>query len=1025
MNPNEQHHTELIRGMASTALLAGFLAGVPILLFVGVGWPLPQGLPSGSEVSTAIKTGAISPSLVLKPISLVVWVLWLQMLAGMGIELWAHLRGRVAPRVALIPSFVQRLSARMIGTVLVVAFSIQHPGIATADNKDLLAPTTIEMDFKQPWGLGSSSEESRRVPGPSKNKTDAVNSEEPTEAKPLVHIVERRESLRMLAERYLGDPNRWTEVFVLNQGQPQAVGGSLADPARLQPGWELVMPADARQPASAEPNRETAPESSRALHHQLSTETEPNRETAPESSQPPVVPPAEFDDAMITVQREDTLWGLAAHHLSDPERWVDIFNSNQDIIQNPSVIVPGWQLQLPIHKPRIETPLFAESPINPRSEMMNHASPLTTPPSAVIEHASPVVAYSTAKSTVVANVLPSATDEGSAPDRQTMFAVGGLGVFASSLGWMLARLRRSQRRRLPSGRIPPSPTNEAAQLEQQLQTASDPDNALFLDLSLRVLSSRLLDTPPPGIIGTFLDSDGISILLETPAKAPLDFTSSEDGMTWKLSRDTPLERLMIEADRVPAPLPALVTIGQRDGYEFLLNLEHMVALNLEGDSEAISGLCAAMATQLASSHLADDLTVLCVGFGQDLTVFERVEYVPDVISAIERIENQVRQNRALLGNHLPLVGTRIGNSGDSWHPTVTLIPNRLNEEEASCLLDKCGSSVCVVAHGLNGANWIGKFDDCGLLLLPLDFQIEPRGLSSGAVSAVVELAVSAKDTEGVKLEVVPTPRPMSPDSDPSVVGPLAVDLEIRVIGTVDVLGAAQPFASRRALDLVAYLAFHPEGADRDQIRAHIWPPDNPPSKSTLANTVSRARKALGFGDDGEPYLPRVGPGGIYQLRAEVGTDVTRFETLVSAARNDTSERGRQLLQTALDLVRGTPFTGGTGDMYRWADFGLRAQIDCLVDTTAHELAKRCIDVGDTDSARNAVKTSLQLVGICEECYHWRLMAAAENPTEVRGILAELVGLLRRESNQPKADVLISPDLLGLYERLMSSRALFS
>ena len=1003
MNPNEQNRTELIRGMASAALLAGLLTGVPLLLFIGVGWPLPQGFPSGSEISTVIKTGAISPSLILKPISLVVWMLWLQMLVGVGIELWAHFRGRVAPRVVLIPSFVQRLSAQMISTALVIAFSIQHPGIAMANNKDLMVPTTIEMDFEQSWEFGSHSEESRHVSDPLKNGPETIDSQESTEARPLVHIVERRDSLRMLAERYLGDPSRWTEVFVLNQGQPQAGGGSLADPARLQPGWELVMPADARQPASAEVNRETAPENGR----------------------PRAAPLAELDDAMITVQRGDTLWELAAHHLSDPERWVDIFSSNQHIIQDPSVIVPGWQLQLPIPEPGIEMPPFAEPPSNPQSEALDQASLFTTPPSAVIDHIAPVMAYSTAKSTVVANVLPPADDEGSAPDRQTMFTIGGLGVFASSLGWVLTRLRQNQRRRLPSSRIPLSPSNETAHLEQQLQAASDPDSALFLDVSLRVLSSRIFDSPPPEIIGTSLDSHGISVLLEAPAKAPPGFTSNEEGTIWRLSRDTPLERLMIEADPVPAPLPALVTIGQGDDHEFLLNLEHMGALNLEGDPEAITDSCTAMATQLASSHLADDLTVLCVGFGQELAVFERVEYLPDVTSAIERIEHQMHQNRALLGIEPSITDSRIGSGGDLWPPTVTLIPNRLSKEEASCLLDKCGSSICIVAHGLDGANWIGQFENHGLLLRPIDLLVEPYSLSNDAISAIAELAASTKDTKGVNIEVAPTSHSMSPDNDVSVVEPLAVDLEIQVMGTVEVLGAAQAFASRRALDLVTYLAFHPEGADRDQIGAHIWPPDDPPSKSTLANTISRARKALGFGDDGEPYLPRVGPGGIYQLRAGVGTDVSRFETLVSAARTDSSGRGRQLLQTALDLVRGTPFTGGTGDMYRWADFGLRTQIDCLVDTTAHELAKRCIDVGDTDSARKAVKTSLQLVGICEECYHWRLMAAADNPTEVRRILAELAGLLGQKGDQPKTDVLIGSDLLGLYDRLMSSRALFS
>ena len=112
-------------------------------------------------------------------------------------------------------------------------------------------------------------------------------------------------------------------------------------------------------------------------------------------------------------------------------------------------------------------------------------------------------------------------------------------------------------------------------------------------------------------------------------------------------------------------------------------------------------------------------------------------------------------------------------------------------------------------------------------------------------------------------------------------------------------------------------------------------------------------------------------------------------------------------------------------MYRWADFGLRTQIDCMVDTAAHELAKRCLEAGDPNGARRAVMTSLRLVGVCEQCYRWRLLAAAENPTEMRQIMAELRGLLKRENDQSEGDDLISPDLLELYDQLMSSRSFFN
>lgn len=936
MNLNREHRREVVRGLASAASLCGMLVGVPILLIVGVGWPLPRGIPSGSEALTALKTGAIPPSLILKPISLVVWILWLQMVAGVGIELWAHFNGRVAPRVSFVPSFMQRLSARLMGAVLVIAFSVQNPGTALADNTDLLIPTTLVMDVEQSWTLGS--------------------AEENTSA-------ERRDSLEMLAGQYLGDPDRWTEVFVLNETKD-----SIEDPLE-----EL------------------------------------------EDFEDPV---EELEDFSVTVQEGDTLWGLAAHHLDDPQRWVDIFNSNQDIIQDPDVLLPGWELQVPTLDSQ---PTVAQPPLHAVIELAEYAPPEIHPSPEPAQRASSVVPYAIAKPTVVASVPLTDTEQHSAPSRQTMLAVGGLGVFASSLGWVLARLRRTQRRRLPNGRMPVPPSKNAVELDQQLKTASDPDSALFLDASLRVMSSRIAGSPPPNVIGATLGPDSLSIYLSSPHETPPGFQASTDGMTWSLSKGNTLESLLAEADGVPAPLPTLFTVGMKNGNECLLNLEHMVALSLEGDSEAIVDLCSAIATQLASSHLADDLTVMCVGFGQDLTVLERVEYVPDVASAVERIGHYQRQSQALLGHHPSPVENRIGTCADFWQPMVTLVPNRLSQEEASLLLKACGSSVCVVANGLDGAAWVGQFDADGLLIQPIGLRLESHGLSGDAVAAFAQLASAAKDTEGVMLTVPPSPQMQH---DTSVEDPSGGEIEVRVMGTVDIVGTARPFTSRRALDLVAFLAFHPEGADRDQLKAQIWPPDDPPSDSTLANTVSRARKALGVNDNGEPYLPRVNSKGVYQLRTKIGTDVDRFETLISAARNDPGERGRKYLQSALELARGTPFTGGAGDMYRWADFGLRTQIECLVDTVAHELARRCIDAGDFREAGKAAMASLRLVGVCEECYRWRLMAAAENPTEVRKIMAELVNLLKRESDQPESDDLLSADLLELYEQLMSNRPLF-
>lgn len=93
--------------------------------------------------------------------------------------------------------------------------------------------------------------------------------------------------------------------------------------------------------------------------------------------------------------------------------------------------------------------------------------------------------------------------------------------------------------------------------------------------------------------------------------------------------------------------------------------------------------------------------------------------------------------------------------------------------------------------------------------------------------------------------------------------------------------------------------------------------------------------------------------------------------------------------------------------------------------SSHELAERCLSVGDLDGARQAAMTSLRLVGVCEQCYRLRMLAAADNPTEVRQIMAELMSLLERENGPSSTDDLISSELLELYDQLISPRTTLS
>jgi hypothetical protein len=53
------------------------------------------------------------------------------------------------------------------------------------------------------------------------------------------------EFLYEIAERFLGDGNRFQEIFELNRGRLQPDGGRLTDPTVINPGWLLVLPNSA------------------------------------------------------------------------------------------------------------------------------------------------------------------------------------------------------------------------------------------------------------------------------------------------------------------------------------------------------------------------------------------------------------------------------------------------------------------------------------------------------------------------------------------------------------------------------------------------------------------------------------------------------------------------------------------------------------------------------------------------------------------------------------------------------------
>ncbi|MDA8282695.1 MAG: BTAD domain-containing putative transcriptional regulator, partial [Actinomycetota bacterium] len=68
------------------------------------------------------------------------------------------------------------------------------------------------------------------------------------------YVVRRNDTLWGIAERELGDPLRWTEIYASNEGRPEPGGAVFSDPNWIYPGWTLLLPASGGPPAAPAAN---------------------------------------------------------------------------------------------------------------------------------------------------------------------------------------------------------------------------------------------------------------------------------------------------------------------------------------------------------------------------------------------------------------------------------------------------------------------------------------------------------------------------------------------------------------------------------------------------------------------------------------------------------------------------------------------------------------------------------------------------------------------------------------------------
>jgi LysM domain len=235
------------RGLAALAGVAIIVVGVPVALASWVGWPLPTEVPTLSQVGAALRDTYIPDEFLVKALAVVCWLVWIELVASLLVEAVAYLRGRKAGAVPLAGG-LQRGAARLIATVALLGSLLAAKSVSGSGGLELraLAPTT-----SQALATLVADEPPDQRPDERMGRAGAPVASRAA-ARPA-YEVQRRDTLWDIAERHLGDPFRWQEIFRLNQGKMQPDGRRLTDPDLIYAGWRLDLPDDAAGLAPSAP----------------------------------------------------------------------------------------------------------------------------------------------------------------------------------------------------------------------------------------------------------------------------------------------------------------------------------------------------------------------------------------------------------------------------------------------------------------------------------------------------------------------------------------------------------------------------------------------------------------------------------------------------------------------------------------------------------------------------------------------------------------------------------------------------
>lgn len=245
----------ILTGIGALAVLLVLLVGAPIALLAFAGNPLPDHLPTISEVGTAL-TSRDDGQLFLRALAVAGWFGWATFAFSVLVELGAQTLRRPAPKLPGMGR-QQKAAAALVGSVALIL--VASPAAASA-----------AAIYGTPVYASPSAPAVTTVAAPTRAASTANDEAAP------VYRVARGDYLGEVAERYLDEFGDYRQLAKLNK---------LDDPDRIRPGQLLRLPTEAADQGARQ-------HATGRLVDRPAAPKPPAPRPAPERAAPPRVAPA-------------------------------------------------------------------------------------------------------------------------------------------------------------------------------------------------------------------------------------------------------------------------------------------------------------------------------------------------------------------------------------------------------------------------------------------------------------------------------------------------------------------------------------------------------------------------------------------------------------------------------------------------------------------------------------------------------------------------------------------------------------